>query len=78
MLFKKELTVTYSIEEVARIRGVLRENVISSSSVYADQLSARSERGYIPNESQRRTCSIYVRRKDYDRAQELLAQSKKG
>lgn len=78
MLFKKELTVTYSIEEEARIRGLLRENGIPTTSVYPDQLSACSERGYVPNESQRRTCSIYVRRKDYDRAQELLARAKKG
>ncbi len=78
MLFKKELTVTYSIQEEARIRGLLRENGIPTTSVYPDQLSARSERGYVPREGERRTCSIYVKKKDYDRAQYLLAQAKKG
>ena len=78
MLFKKELTVTYSIQEEARILGLLRENGIPTTSVYPDQLSARSERGYVPREGERRTCSIYVKKKDYDRAQYLLAQAKKG
>lgn len=73
---KKELTTTYSIEQEAHIRGLLRENGIPTFSEYPDRLSTRPERGYVPREGERHTCSIYVKKKDYDRAQELLAQAK--
>lgn len=75
---KKELTTTYSVEQEARIRGLLRENEIPTFSEYPDRLSTRPERGYIPCEGERHTCTIYVKKKDYDRAQYLLEQAKKG
>lgn len=75
---KKALTTTYSVEQEARIRGLLRENEIPTFSEYPDRLSTRPERGYIPCEGERHTCSIYVKKKDYDRAQYLLEQAKKG
>lgn len=48
MFNRRELAVTHSIEEKARIRGLLRDNGIPATSDYPDRFSARPERSAVP------------------------------
>ena len=78
MLFKKELTVTHSIEEEARVRGLLRDHGIRTFSDYPSTFSARPERSAVPRMGDRQTCIFYVKKGDYDRAVQVLYEAGRG
>lgn len=76
MFNKRELAVTYSIEEEGQIRGLLRDHGIPTTSDYPDRLSTRPERSAVPRAGKQHTCVFYVKKKDYDRAVQLLHSGK--
>lgn len=76
MFNKRELTVAHSVEEEARIRGLLRDHGIPTTSDYPDRFSTRPERSAVPRAGKQHTCVFYVKKKDYDRAVQLLHSGK--
>lgn len=76
MFNRRELAVTHSIEEEARIRGLLRDNGIPATSDYPDRFSARPDRSAVPCAREQLTCVFYVKKKDYGRAVQILHSGK--
>lgn len=78
MFGKRELIVTNSIEEEARVRYLLQSNGISSTSEYPNRSSSISpERYAAPRAGEVQTCVFYVKKKDYDRAVFALQEGKR-
>lgn len=76
MFNKKELIIVNSIEEEARIRGILRNNGIQVISDYPERFSFQPERSRIPRSGEYHNCIFYVKKKDYERALRILHENK--